>query len=42
VLIAEYLGEEDSLGRAITELSAGYADQNSRDYEALVKALTEG
>jgi hypothetical protein len=30
------------LDRAITEFSAGYADQDSRDYEAFVKAVSDG
>jgi uncharacterized protein (DUF2252 family) len=42
VAIAEYLGRDDSLDQAITEFSAGYADQNRRDYEAFVKAVSDG
>jgi hypothetical protein len=30
------------LDRAITEFSAGYADQDSRDYEAFVKVVSDG
>ena len=32
----------DSFGRAIADFSAAYADQNERDYEALVKAVKRG
>ena len=39
VAIAAYLGAGDDLDQAIAEFSAGYADQNSRDYEAFVKAV---
>jgi uncharacterized protein (DUF2252 family) len=42
VAIAEYLGRDDSLDRAITEFSTGYADQNSQDYAAFVKAVEHG
>jgi len=42
VAIAEYLGDDDRLDRAITQFSAGYADQNSRDYDAFVKAVADG
>jgi hypothetical protein len=42
VAIAEYLGDDDSLDRAITQFSAGYADQNSQDYDTFVKAVADG
>jgi len=42
VAIARYLGGDDGLDQAITQFSAGYADQNSRDYDAFVKAVAEG
>jgi hypothetical protein len=42
VAIAEYLGRDDGLDRAITEFSAGYADQNSREYDAFVNAVSDG
>ena len=34
--------DDDGLDQAITQFSAGYADQNSRDYEAFVKAVSDG
>ena len=42
VAIARYLGDDDALDRAITRFSAGYADQNTRDYDAFVKAVADG
>jgi uncharacterized protein (DUF2252 family) len=42
VAIARYIGRDDGLDQAITEFSAGYADQNSRDYEAFVDAVADG
>jgi uncharacterized protein (DUF2252 family) len=42
VAIARYLGGDDGLDQAITQFSAGYADQNSRDYDAFVKAVADG
>jgi uncharacterized protein (DUF2252 family) len=42
VAIARYLGDDDALDRSITQFSAGYADQNSRDYDAFVKAVADG
>ena len=42
VAIAEYLGPDDRLDQAITEFSARYADQNSRDHEAFVEAVGDG
>ncbi len=42
VAIAAYLGADDRLDQAITEFSARYADQNSRDHETFVKAVADG
>jgi uncharacterized protein (DUF2252 family) len=42
VAIASYLGKSDSLDRAITDFSEGYADQNQRDYEAFTTAIHDG
>ena len=42
VAIAEYLGNGDRLDKAITEFSARYADQNSRDHATFVKAVEDG
>ena len=33
------LGQSDAFDRAIAEFSAAYADQNERDYQALVDAV---
>ncbi len=40
--IAAYLGGDDRLDRSITEFSRRYADQNSRDYDAFVRAVEDG
>ena len=42
VAIAEYLGRDDGVDRAIAQFSGGYADQNSRDYDAFVQAVADG
>ncbi len=42
VAIAAYLGNSDSLDRAILELSKAYAEQNDRDYQALAAAVKSG
>jgi uncharacterized protein (DUF2252 family) len=42
VAIAAYLGAGDSFDRAIVEFSEEYADQNERDYNALVEAVKTG
>ena len=42
IAIASYLGAGDVFDRAIADFSAAYADQNERDYEALVKAVKSG
>ena len=40
--IAAYLGGDDRLDLSITEFSRRYADQNSRDYDAFVRAVDDG
>ena len=42
IAIASYLGAGEVFDRAIADFSAAYADQNERDYEALVKAVESG
>ena len=42
VAIAEYLGETDAFDQSITDFSEAYADQNERDYQAFVNAVTSG
>src|SRR6188472_3407666 len=42
VAIASYLGSSDAFDRAIVEFSEAYADQNERDYDALVQAEKDG
>jgi hypothetical protein len=40
--IASYLGTSDAFDRAIADFAAAYADQNERDYQALVDAVSTG
>ncbi len=42
IAIASYLGPADVFDNAIADFSAAYADQNERDYRALVKAVKSG
>jgi uncharacterized protein (DUF2252 family) len=42
VAIAAYLGGGDAFDRALAEFAEAYADQNERDYDALVAAETAG
>ena len=42
IAIAAYLGISDVFDRAITDFAATYADQNERDYQALLDAVAEG
>ena len=42
IAIAAYLGKSDTFDRAIADFSAAYADQNERDYQALVDAVKTG
>jgi uncharacterized protein (DUF2252 family) len=42
IAIASYLGSGDLFDRAIAQFSESYADQNERDYDALVQAEKDG
>lgn len=42
IAIAAYLGKNDRFDRAIAEFSVTYANQNERDYSALVGAVKSG
>jgi uncharacterized protein (DUF2252 family) len=42
IAIASYLGNSDVFDRAIADFSAAYADQNERDYQALLDAVDSG
>ena len=42
IAIASYLGTSDVFDRAIAEFSEAYADQNERDFDALVQAEKDG
>jgi uncharacterized protein (DUF2252 family) len=42
IAIAAYLGGGDAFDRAVAAFSVAYADQNERDYEALVQAVRTG
>jgi uncharacterized protein (DUF2252 family) len=42
IAIASYLGKSERFDLAVTEFAASYADQNERDYNALVAAVTSG
>jgi uncharacterized protein (DUF2252 family) len=42
IAIASYLGNGDRFDRAILEFSKAYAEQNERDYQALVDAVSSG
>ncbi len=42
IAIASYLGSGNAFDRAILEFSKAYADQNDRDYQALLDAVKSG
>jgi uncharacterized protein (DUF2252 family) len=42
IAIAAYLGTSDTFDKAICAFSESYADQNERDYDALLKAISDG
>ena len=42
IAIAAYLGGSDVFDKAITQFASAYADQNERDHQALVDAVTSG
>jgi uncharacterized protein (DUF2252 family) len=42
IAIAAYLGKGDTFDQALAEFAVAYADQNQRDYQALVGAVKSG
>jgi uncharacterized protein (DUF2252 family) len=42
IAIATYLGKSDVFDRAVADFAVKYADQNERDYRALVEAAKDG
>jgi uncharacterized protein (DUF2252 family) len=42
IAIAAYLGRSDAFDRAIADFAEVYADQNERDYGALIEAVKDG
>ncbi len=42
IAIASYLGTGDAFDRAVASFAEAYADQNERDYQALVEAVRSG
>jgi len=42
IAIASYLGKGETFDRAVADFATAYADQNERDYEALVRAVRSG
>ena len=42
VAIAEYLGESDAFDRSVADFAKRYADQNERDYQDFVTAISSG
>ncbi len=42
IAIAAYLGGSDVFDKAITQFAVAYADQNERDHQSLVDAVTSG
>ena len=42
IAIASYLGASDAFDQALAEFAEAYADQNERDYDALVQAEKDG
>jgi hypothetical protein len=42
IAIASYLGKSDVFDQALAEFAVAYADQNERDYAALVAAAQDG
>jgi hypothetical protein len=42
IAIAAYLGKNDVFDRALAEFAVAYADQNERDYDALLQACKDG
>ncbi|HUD16653.1 MAG TPA: DUF2252 domain-containing protein [Acidimicrobiales bacterium] len=42
IAIAAYLGTSDTFDKAICSFAESYADQNERDYDALLRAISDG
>jgi hypothetical protein len=42
IAIASYLGKQDTFDRALADFATAYADQNERDYQALLEAVRSG
>jgi uncharacterized protein (DUF2252 family) len=42
IAIAAYLGRSDAFDRAIADFAVAYADQNERDYQTMVDAVSSG
>lgn len=42
IAMSAYLGKSDAFDQALADFSSAYADQNQRDYQALVKAVKSG
>jgi hypothetical protein len=42
IALANYLGSGSSFDRAMGEFASAYADQNDRDYQAMVNAFGDG
>ena len=42
IAIAAYLGGSDVFDQAVAQFAVAYADQNERDHQALVDAVTSG
>ena len=42
IAISAYLGNGEAFDRALAEFASTYADQNERDYQALVVAVKGG
>jgi uncharacterized protein (DUF2252 family) len=40
--ISSYLGKKDTFDRAMADFAAAYADQNERDYQAMLDSAAEG
>ena len=41
-MISGYLGSNDSFDKAVAKFALACADQNKRDYKALLKAIRNG
>jgi predicted alpha/beta hydrolase len=42
IAVAAYLGKGDAFDRAMADFAVTYADQNERDFDALVAAVGSG